>query len=123
MRRVFSDSALSLARDGVRVAIRVKPGAKANRVVAVAAAAGGRQELIASVTERPQNGRANEALLRLLAGAWQLPRRDLRIVSGAAARHKVVHITGNPQRLLAYLAGLIAALPEPSCPGPGEASI
>jgi hypothetical protein len=114
---------LSSARDGVRVAIRVRPGAKANRVVAVAAAAGDRQELIASVTERPQNGRANEALLRLLAGTWQLPRRDLRIVSGTASRHKVVQITGNPQRLLAYLAGLIAALPEPSCPGPGEAGI
>ncbi len=112
-----------MARDGVRVAIRLRPGAKADRVVAVAAAAGGRQELIASVTERPQNGRANEALLQLLAGAWQLQRRDLRIVSGAAARHKVVHITGNPQQLLAYLAGLIAALPEPSCPGAGEAGI
>jgi uncharacterized protein len=103
---------VSLARDGVRIAIHLKPGAKAARIVAVAAAAGDRRELVASVTERPHNGRANEALLRLLASTWRLPRRDLRIVSGAAGRHKVVQITGNPQRLLAYLAGLTAALPE-----------
>ena len=113
MRRTSYDGPLNLARDGVRVAIRLKPGAKAARVAAVAAAAGDRQELVASVTERPQNGRANEALLRLLASAWQLPRRDLRIVSGAAGRHKVVQITGDPQRLLAYLAGLIAVPPKP----------
>lgn len=105
------------------MAIRLRPGAKADRVIALAAAVGDRQELVATVTERPQNGRANEALLQLLARSWQLPRRDLRIVSGAAGRHKVVQITGNPQQLLAYLAGLIAPLPEPSRPGPGKAGI
>jgi uncharacterized protein (TIGR00251 family) len=101
-----------LAREGVHVAIRLRPGAKANRVVAVAPAARGRQELIASVTEPPRNGRANEALLRLLAGAWQLRRRDLSVVAGAAGRHKVVQITGNPKRLLADLARAIALLPS-----------
>jgi uncharacterized protein len=97
----------------VRVTIRVRPGAKADRVVAVAPGAGGRRKLVVSVSEPPQNGRANEALLRLLSRAWRLSRRDLRIISGAGGRHKVVQISGDPQRLLAYLAGLIAALPEP----------
>jgi uncharacterized protein len=95
------------------VAIRLRPGAKADRLVAVAPGAGGRQELVASVTEPPQNGRANEALLRLLASVWRLPPRDLRIVTGSAGRHKMVQITGDPQQLLTYLADLIAALPNP----------
>jgi uncharacterized protein len=104
---------LSPARNGVRVAIRLTPRANGDRVIALAAAAGDRQVLKASVTEPPENGRANEALLRLLANTWQLPRRDLVIVAGAASRQKTVQITGDPQQLLAHLGGWIAALPQP----------
>jgi hypothetical protein len=104
---------VSPAHDGVRVAIRLTPRAKADRVIAIAAAAGGQRVLKASVTEPPENGRANEALLRLLAHAWQLRRRNLAIVAGAASRQKTVHIVGDPRYLLEHLGGLIAALPGP----------
>ncbi len=67
--------------------------------------------LTATVTAPPADGRANEALLRLLARAWRLPRRDLSIVAGAASRHKTVHIAGDPQQLYDRLAALIAAEP------------
>jgi hypothetical protein len=69
--------------------------------------------LKASVTEPLENGRANEALLRLLAAAWLLRRRDLGIVAGASTRHKTVQIWGDPQQLLERLGRLIAALPGP----------
>ena len=105
------DSPLSLARDGVRVAIHLIPRARADRIVAVVAAAGGRHVLKASVTEPAEDGRANEALLRLLARAWQLPRRDLTIAAGAAGRQKTVHVAGDPQRLFERLGRLFAALP------------
>jgi uncharacterized protein len=104
---------LSLAPGGVRVAIHLTPRAKADRIVAVVAAAGGRHVLKASVTEPAEDGRANEALLRLLARAWRLPRRDLTIVAGAASRRKTVGIAGDRQRLFDRLGGLIAALPGP----------
>jgi uncharacterized protein len=97
----------------VRVAIRLRPGAKANHISGVAVAAGGRQVLVASVTQPPQNGRANEALLRLLSRTWRLPRQALKIVAGAGTRDKIVLITGEPRHLLGYLAGLIAAPPHP----------
>jgi uncharacterized protein len=67
----------------------------------------------ASVKEPAENGRANEALLRLLAWAWQLPRSDFAIVAGATSRRKIVHISGDPCQLLEHLASLIAALPGP----------
>jgi uncharacterized protein (TIGR00251 family) len=101
---------LTLARDGVRVAIHLTPRAKADRIIAVVAAAGGRLVLKASVSEPPEDGRANEALLRLLARRWRLSRRDLSIAAGAASRQKTVHVLGEPQRLLAQLGGLIAEL-------------
>jgi uncharacterized protein len=107
------ESPLSAMPDGVRVAIRLTPRAKADRVVAVAAAAGGGRVVKASVTAPPEDGRANEALLQLLARVWRVPRRDLAIVAGAASRHKTVRISGDPQPLSARLGALIAALPGP----------
>ena len=84
------DGPLTPARDGFRVAVRLTPGAKADRVLAIAATAEGKRVVKASVTAPPEDGRANEALLQLLARAWRLPRRDLAIVAGAASRHKTV---------------------------------
>jgi hypothetical protein len=98
-------------RDGVRVAIRLTPRARADRVVSLAAAAGGGCVVKPSVTAPAQDGRANEALLRLLATTWRVPRRDLAIVAGAASRHKTVRISGDPQPLLDRLGALIATLP------------
>ena len=106
------DGPLSLAQDGVRVAIRLTPRGKADRIIAVAAAAGGSGTLKASVTAPPERGRANEALLLLLASTWHLPRRDLAIIAGAASRQKTVQISGDPHRLFERIGALISALPK-----------
>jgi uncharacterized protein len=98
--------------DGLRVAIRLTPRAGSDRLLGVVAATDGRGALKASVTAPPQDGRANEALLQLLARAWQLPRRDLTIVAGATSRHKTVRVAGDPHQLLAKLSGTIASLPD-----------
>ncbi len=42
----------------------------------------------------PEDGRANEAVLELLAASLAVPRRDLEITSGRASRDKVVALTG-----------------------------
>ena len=68
--------------------------------------------LKASVTAPPEGGRANEALLQLLARAWRVRRRDLAIVAGMASRSKTVHVAGDPQVLAAHLGALVAALPR-----------
>lgn len=44
----------------------------------------------------PSDGAANEALVRLLAKAMGVARRDVTLVSGAAARLKRLHISGDP---------------------------
>lgn len=67
----------------------------------------------ASVEEPAENGRANEALLQLLARTWQLPRSDFAIVAGATSRRKIVHISGDPRQLIEHLGSLIAVLPGP----------
>ena len=46
------------------------------------------------VSAPPEGGRANEAVLALLAERVGLPRRSLVIVSGRTSRDKVVEMTG-----------------------------
>jgi uncharacterized protein YggU (UPF0235/DUF167 family) len=46
------------------------------------------------VTAAPEHGRANDAVLRLLADALSLPRESLTLVSGHSARDKIVELTG-----------------------------
>jgi uncharacterized protein len=100
-----------MAEDGLRVAIRLVPQAKADGLVAIAATAEGRRVLKATVTAPPEAGRANEALLRLLARAWHIPRRDLSIIQGLTSRNKAVRVVGDPHELLEKITPEIARLP------------
>ena len=100
-----------MASDGLQVAIRLLPRARTDRLVGVAAYAAGGHVLKATVTAPAEAGRANEALLQLLARAWRLPRRDLSIVAGSTSRNKIVRASGDPQRLVEQVAPEIARLP------------
>ena|SRR5438067_221879 len=100
-----------VARDGLRVAVRLSPGAKADCLVAIMAQPGGRRVLRAAVAAPAESGRAKEALLRLLARAWHLPRRDLSVAAGATSRSKSVRVAGDPQRLVERIMPTIAGLP------------
>jgi hypothetical protein len=46
------------------------------------------------VTAAPEHGRANEAVLRLVAEALAVPREALTLVSGSGSRDKIVELTG-----------------------------
>jgi uncharacterized protein len=96
--------------DGVRVAVRLTPRGRGDRIDGVAQLADGTPVLKASVGAPPEDGRANEALLWLLAAEWGLARRDLTLVAGLRSRNKSVHVAGDPAALLARLGAAIAAL-------------
>ena len=46
------------------------------------------------VTAPPEGGRANEAVMRLLADTLSVPRTSVSLVSGHGGRDKVVELTG-----------------------------
>ena len=46
------------------------------------------------VAAAPEGGKANDAVVRLLAEALDVPKRDVAIVSGHGARDKVVAFAG-----------------------------
>jgi uncharacterized protein len=78
-----------MAEASTRLRLRVSPGAGRAGIV-------GRQgdAWKVRVTAPPEDGRANEAVLRLLSDVLSVPRRDLSIVSGHTARDKIVALDG-----------------------------
>jgi uncharacterized protein len=95
----------------VRVAIRLVPRARADELAAIVAIPEGGRVLKATVTAPPEDGRANEALLRLLARAWHIPRQDISIIHGLTSRNKVIQVAGDPHRLFEQITPEIAGLP------------
>jgi uncharacterized protein (TIGR00251 family) len=72
-----------------RIRVRVTPRAGRDRI-------DGRREGVLRVrlTAPPVEGRANEALVRLLARALGVPPRDVRVVRGGSAREKLIEVEG-----------------------------
>ncbi|MCK4866612.1 MAG: DUF167 domain-containing protein [Alphaproteobacteria bacterium] len=89
----------SRAADGALVTVRLTPKSSANAIRGIAADVDGSTHLKANVTAVPEDGKANAALLKLLAKTWKLPKTSLTIASGATSRNKVVHIAGDPAAL------------------------
>jgi uncharacterized protein len=78
-----------MSRDSTRLQLRVAPGA--SRSVVIGRHAGAWKVRVDAV---PENGKANDAVVRLLADTLDVTRNDVAIVSGHAARDKVVTIAG-----------------------------
>jgi uncharacterized protein (TIGR00251 family) len=75
--------------EGTRVRLRVSPGARRSGIV-------GRhgESWKVAVAAAPEGGRANDALVRLLAETLDIPRASVAVVSGHAARDKLVALAG-----------------------------
>jgi uncharacterized protein len=97
----------------LRIALKVTPGARTSGVVGVEVDAAGESRLAVRVAAPPAEGRANAAVVKLLARRWGLAPRDLELVSGAAGRRKVIQVQG----ATADLAARIAALEGQGPPG------
>jgi uncharacterized protein (TIGR00251 family) len=84
---VIAASAIRATAAGVRIDVRVTPRAGSNAVTGVRDA-----RLLVRVTAAPVDGAANDALIQLLADQLSVPKRAIRLVSGATSRAKTVEI-------------------------------
>lgn len=84
---------------GVTVELRAQPRA---RRTALALGAGG--ILKATVTAPAEDGRANAAIVALLAAAWRWPKSAFEVTRGATGRDKVVSVSGDPAVLAERIA-------------------
>lgn len=74
---------------GVSFAVRVQPGASREGVVGEYGDA-----VKVALTAPAVDGKANDALVRYLAGLLGVPRLSVEIASGALSRSKVVRVMG-----------------------------
>ncbi|HEY6995958.1 MAG TPA: DUF167 family protein [Xanthobacteraceae bacterium] len=99
----MSGRAWSPTPDGLVVLVRLTPRGGRDAVEGVEELADGRSVLKARVRAAASEGEANAALIRLLAKALGVPPRDVRLVTGATARLKRVHVAGAGATLAAAL--------------------
>lgn len=93
----------SPAPAGLLVSLRVTPKASRNAVQGVAVDAAGKPALQVRVTAPPEDGKANAAVVKLLAAEWRIAKSRLSIVAGAADRRKTVCIEGDPAEVAVRL--------------------
>ena len=92
----------------MRVHVRLAPKSAGNRIDGIRAEADGCLVLKVAVTAAPEAGKANAALIKLLAKEWRLAKSAFEITSGATDRRKVLMIEGEPGALMDRLAAWTA---------------
>jgi uncharacterized protein (TIGR00251 family) len=82
-------SCLKAVPDGVELTVKVVPGASRDRIMGLLGDA-----LKVQVSAPPEKGKANAAVIELLAEALALSERSISLISGPASPRKTFHISG-----------------------------
>ncbi|TSC68420.1 MAG: hypothetical protein G01um101466_463 [Parcubacteria group bacterium Gr01-1014_66] len=73
--------------DKMKITVRVKPNAKKDHIEAEREG-----EYIAQIKAAPAEGKANNALIKLLAAHFDIARSRIKIISGFSSRNKIIEI-------------------------------
>ncbi|PIP19324.1 MAG: hypothetical protein COX41_03460 [Candidatus Omnitrophica bacterium CG23_combo_of_CG06-09_8_20_14_all_41_10] len=71
----------------MKIFVKVKPSSKVERVTKVS-----ENEFILSVKAPAKEGRANEALVRLLSEYFDMPKSRITILKGLTSRDKIIEL-------------------------------
>jgi len=75
--------------NAARITVKVAPGASQDKIAGWLGEA-----LKIRVRAQPEKGKANSAVIELLATSLDIPNRNIRVCTGATARTKLIEITG-----------------------------
>ncbi len=89
-------------QDGVRLRLKVRPQARRERIDGIVPDRDG-EALSISVNAAPEDGKANAAVIALLAKALGVAKSAISVTQGATARRKTLHVAGNGTVLAATL--------------------
>ncbi len=70
----------------MRIQVKVKPNSRTEEVSQES------DSFIVKVKEPPKEGKANQAVVRLLAEHFGVPKSQVRIVTGSKSKNKVVEV-------------------------------
>lgn len=71
----------------MRIYVKVKPNASSNEIKKLS-----KEELEVRLTASPEKGKANAALVNLLAKYFEVSKSSVKIVGGKSSRNKMVDI-------------------------------
>lgn len=89
--------------DGLWLNVRLTPKARRPGLGGLLTEADGTKHLKAAVSAPPEDGKANAALVELVAKSLRLAKRDVTLVKGDKDRRKVLELIGDPTALAAAL--------------------
>ena len=100
-----------IAKDGIRLAVRLTPKASRDEVGGIAGGPDDRH-LAVKVRALPSEGAANAALEKLVAKWLGLPQRDVSVAAGGKSRLKSLHLSGDATELVDRLRARLAPVCE-----------
>jgi uncharacterized protein (TIGR00251 family) len=107
----MTDIPATLKPDGIVLQVRLTPKS-GTACIAGVEHYGEKAVVKAHVTAPAEDGKANEALVAVVANWLGVPRSRVSVVSGKKSRFKSVAVGGIPVELLKTLQTLLAALPR-----------
>ena len=93
--------------DHVRLAVRLTPNGGKNALDGVEPGVDGEPVLKARVTAVPEKGKANKALIELVAKSLKIPKSSISVISGDTSRKKILRIDGDTEDLIGKLETLL----------------
>lgn len=95
--------------DGLVLVVRLTPRAAMDRIDGIEILSDGEPVLKIRVRAVPEKGKANDAVLKLLASAAGLPASRASLMAGDTARRKTILLAGDGAALAGAFAELFAA--------------
>ena len=103
----LAETPFKVVPEGLEVQLRVTPDASRDSIGDVVADAQGNGALKLAVTAVPEKGKANTAVIKLLAKSWRLRKTDCQVIRGQTERYKTLFILGDGKNLKATLQQII----------------
>lgn len=89
------------------LAVRATPKSSTNAITGLQASSDGTMSLCVKVTAVADKGRANKAVIDVLAKTLAVPRSSFEIVRGGTDRNKLLRFSGDAEALAVKLAALV----------------
>lgn len=98
----------SIDGEALRLSVRLTPNGGKDAVDGIDNDVEGRSYLKARVTAVPEDGKANKALIALLAKKLKIAKSSISLISGDTARKKILRIEDEPEYVIKQLENLLS---------------
>ena len=92
-----------ISKHGLTLRVRVMPNASKNAVTGIYVAGDGVMSLKVSTTAQPEKGKANKAVIAILAKKLGKAKSSFSVIAGQTDRNKVILVDGDAEQVKRWL--------------------